>query len=469
MKTLLAAHTIGNEFAEEGFAVKRAQIIWTLGLGALIAAFFCLAASAASQPALDALRIPDKALRKALEDATGRAPLTGADLRDLGGRIDLSGKGIRDCAGLEQLVNVTSIDLSDNEIVTFDQRYVHGLPKDINLSRNAKLTAISDTAFSGCASLRSLVLPDSLRTIGDEAFMNAPALQRVEAPGASKVGRFAFFGAPVLDQIALPALVSVGDAAFGACPSVTGLSLPIAETIGASALTRCTALRSVDLPKATSIGAFAFQGCVVLGTVSLPSATKIGASAFADCAALERIDFAYPCALDSVGKRAFPEQRLRICFLQGEVEVPATRVPHITPALAASAGQPNWQLYAVNDETRLRFDPATRKVQLALPENQPQESRQAVLLVPTNGFLRYEFIFELWPPGTAVEKRSASRSDALPATWSETPLPSASVPPTGQDDKIDPRSVSYAPGFLILSVLLFGVSLAFFWKNRTRL
>lgn len=425
-------------------------------------------AVAAEEAALDALRIPDKALRAALEEMAGRSPLSGVDLRALGGRIDLSGRGIRDCAGLEYLVNVTAIDLSNNQIRAFDQRYVHGLPKDIDLSGNANLTEIADTAFAGSLSIRSLILPTETQAIGKEAFMNATALQRIEAPGVATIDRFAFYGARALDQATLPGVVAVGDAAFGDCAGLTGLSLPNAETIGASGFARCDALRAIELPQVVSIGAFGFQGCAALSSLKLPAVRTIGVSAFAECDALERVDFSYPDALVQVGRRAFPDQNMRIRFIEDEVEAPATRVPNVSPTLAAAAGEPNWQLYTVSDEARAHFSPDTRNLQLEMlgPTN-AQEGEPVSLVVPTNGFLRYEFRFELWPSGSAIEKRNASHSDTLPETWKEEPLPSSSVPKTGRDDAFAPIDDVIIVGGL--GVLVCFVLAALLWQIRSRL
>ena len=67
------------------------------------------------------------------------------------------------------------------------------------------LTYIFEDAFSNCQHLVELLLPSSLRFIGDSAFSNCRALKSIVVPSrVSKIGRFAFSNCYNLEELILP-------------------------------------------------------------------------------------------------------------------------------------------------------------------------------------------------------------------------------------------------------------------------
>lgn len=82
---------------------------------------------------------------------------------------------------------------------------------------------ISDAfAYSGVS---SVMLPDSLRAVGDGAFAYCLSLESVKLPGSVvEIGRGAFMGCGALRTVRLSrALRVIGDEAFAACPSLRQL------------------------------------------------------------------------------------------------------------------------------------------------------------------------------------------------------------------------------------------------------
>ena len=130
------------------------------------------------------------------------------------------------------------------------------------------VTAIGDSAFSGCYELASITLPEGVTTIGNSAFVDC------------------FF----FKSITLPSTLTwIGESAFHKCSKLTSIALPEGvTTIGSRAFKECT-FTEIILPKSlTSIGDFAFSGCHKLHTVIVrrwkpgetPSITQAGASMF---------------------------------------------------------------------------------------------------------------------------------------------------------------------------------------------
>ena len=92
---------------------------------------------------------------------------------------------------------------------------------------------IGDYAFES-SRLTSVTLPDSLETIGSWAFSNASSLTRVDLGGTTTVSDNAFLNDRALTEVnmrpELGRLTAVGDDAFGGCTKLTSLVVPASVT-----------------------------------------------------------------------------------------------------------------------------------------------------------------------------------------------------------------------------------------------
>ena len=131
----------------------------------------------------------------------------------------------------------------------------------VNIGDNVKI--IPSYAFAGCTGLTSITIPDSVTSVGSDAFYNTVWYN--DQPDG---------------------LVYAGKVAFrykGEMPSNTSVVLKEGTLgIGSSAFRDCTGLTSITIPNSvTSIGEDAFYGCTGLTSVTIPSSvTSIGGSAF---------------------------------------------------------------------------------------------------------------------------------------------------------------------------------------------
>ncbi|MDE6442324.1 MAG: leucine-rich repeat domain-containing protein [Clostridia bacterium] len=163
-------------------------------------------------------------------------------------------------------------------------------------------------AFSGCAILTDVTLPDGITSIGNQAFYDCSSLTSVNIPDTvTSIGDMAFYNCSSLTSISIPdGVTSIGDGAFNQCSVLADVSIPDSVTyIGSSAFARCFALVSVTIPNGVAaLNNSVFYECSYLTSVSIPDGvTIIDMFAFAYCGNLTSIIL--PDSLTSIGGGAF--------------------------------------------------------------------------------------------------------------------------------------------------------------------
>ena len=140
---------------------------------------------------------------------------------------------------------------------------------------------------------------DGVKNIGNLAFYNFPLLGSVTiGPSVTAIGMYAFSGCRSLSIVKFEgssSLETIGDVAFNECTALQKIDLPGSlRTIEGNAFINCSSLRSVTIPYGTeTIEDKAFYGCSALTSVSIPaSVTSVGVNPFLDCSALGSITVA---------------------------------------------------------------------------------------------------------------------------------------------------------------------------------
>ena len=178
----------------------------------------------------------------------------------------------------------------------------HGLP----------VTEIGKNAFSDRASayITSVVIPDSIITIGVRAFEDCDGLTSIEIPDSvTTIGEGAFSGCSSLTSVVIPnSVTTIGDYAFSGCSSLTSIEIPDSvTTIGFGAFQYCSSLTSIEIPDSvTTIGFDSFSNCSSLTSVVIgDSVTWIEYRVFSNCSSLTSIEI--PNSVTWIGNNAFSD------------------------------------------------------------------------------------------------------------------------------------------------------------------
>ena len=149
------------------------------------------------------------------------------------------------------------------------------------------IESIGDRAFAGCSKLSWLSnifygAQFTSISIGTYVFENCKSLKSMWVPENIKtIPRGMFKGCSSLSSVTLPQyLLSIDDYAFDGCSSLAEIKLPIyLNSLGYRALADCSKLTSLDLPSSLqSIGSYAFAGCNAMERIDANMAAPITAS-----------------------------------------------------------------------------------------------------------------------------------------------------------------------------------------------
>ncbi len=192
-----------------------------------------------------------------------------------------------------------------------------------SLTLGNSVTEIGSSAFYQCSGLTGeLKIPGSVTSIGEWAFMYCSGLAEYKvsednqyycdedgvlfSKDMTTLVQFPL-ASPLLPSYDIPnSVTTIGYEAFEGCSGLTSIDIPNSVTdIGHEAFYRCSGLTSVDIPNSvTSIGHNAFNGCTGLTSVDIPdSVTSIENSTFFDCMGL--ISVTIGNSVTSIGEQAF--------------------------------------------------------------------------------------------------------------------------------------------------------------------
>lgn len=140
-----------------------------------------------------------------------------------------------------------------------------------NFGGTAKpVNRLEDNALDFQDELTSVIIPNSVTTIGESVFSSCSALEKITIPSSvTSIGNFAFSSTNLKSVVIPDSVTVIANSLFVGSNLVT-------VTLGDSV---------------TSIEVNAFRNCSSLTAITIPdSVTSIGASAFRDCSSLSRIN-----------------------------------------------------------------------------------------------------------------------------------------------------------------------------------
>ena len=183
------------------------------------------------------------------------------------------------------------------------------------------LTVMGQIMFKNCTGLKYANIPSSITSIPKETFYGCTSLESFTIhPGVTTIEEQAFIDCLSLTAIEFPSSVTTIEPYAFASTGLTELVLPNTITnISTGAFSYCRDLVSVVLPDSiTSIPSSLFRECHSLPYVDIPkSVTDIESHVFSECHSLTHIEL--PDCMTTIGDQLFNN-----CYSLENVDIPET-------------------------------------------------------------------------------------------------------------------------------------------------
>jgi len=175
---------------------------------------------------------------------------------------------------------------------------------EITIPQN--VTSLGEQAFGYCKDLQKVTILGNISRIEDYTFANTNIKEIVFPTGVVVLGSHIFDGTDIVSVVLPDTLKTIGNEAFKGCKSLTSINFPTSlQSIGNSAFEGCTGLKgSFTINASERIGERAFAKCEGLTAVTLNGElTSIEREAFAECTNLKSVNL--PQTLVGIGEKAF--------------------------------------------------------------------------------------------------------------------------------------------------------------------
>ena len=210
------------------------------------------------------------------------------------------------------------------------------------------LTAIGDSTFAGCTALSQIDGLGNVKTIGASAFAGCTSLASYPfASGLTSIGGLAFSYSGLTSLVLPDSVTTVGDQAFAFCTELVSASLSSSlSSLGRQAFRSCVNLKSVDtFGGVDEIMDGAFDGCSLLASLpSLSGVKKINRNAFRNCARAFAAGLDIPASVDEIAGGAFEG-----CDALGQIEffgnaptISSTAFADVTAKAIYPSGNATW-------------------------------------------------------------------------------------------------------------------------------
>ena len=150
------------------------------------------------------------------------------------------------------------------------------------------VTSIGNRAFEYCGDLAEITIPDSVTSIGIDAFNGTYWLMKKQAEDPLVIVNHILIDGTTYTGTAIVIpndVISIVGGAFVNCRSLNKITIPNGVTsVEDNTFTGCSSLTEITIPDSvTNIGECAFYGCSSLTEITIPdSVTNIGKGAFSD-------------------------------------------------------------------------------------------------------------------------------------------------------------------------------------------
>lgn len=218
--------------------------------------------------------------------------------------------------------------MTNAEIAYIASQYVDG-------SKQIQHCTADQSIFGKNSNIRNLIVPESIKGIGQYAFYGCTGLESISFnPQIRVIGKHAFEGCVHLETINFgtsASLIYIEEDSFRSCKSLVTIEIPTAvQKIADGAFRDCEDLQNVIFDRKTNlkaIGNDVFSGCTSLKTIDMSTASNLesmGCHLLKDCRELEEVIL--PNVKQPINNGGF--NPLWISMFQGDRKLKHVQIPN---------------------------------------------------------------------------------------------------------------------------------------------
>lgn len=181
-------------------------------------------------------------------------------------------------------------------------------------------------AVAGVCKTDSVVIPDTVETIGNYAFANGTFTSLILGSNVTTIMDRAFYGTKIA-SVDLKNVTTLNWGAFQNCTSLTTFDYKNVTSVGSDVIYGCSGLESVNFGKLTAIPNSACANMTNLKTAIAENAVSVGSSAFSGCTSLETLVLSEGCS--SLGNSMLQNCGLKVFTLPKNVTLTASQGKNI--------------------------------------------------------------------------------------------------------------------------------------------
>ena len=155
---------------------------------------------------------------------------------------------------------------------------------------NRKVTTLTKS-FNYCSTLQSIILPETVTSIGTNAFTNTALTEIIIPNSVTEIGDYAFSQCTSLTNVIMPdSVTSIGYRAFYYCSSLLSINLSNnLINIGSEVFNKCTSLPITNNARYADTYLVCASSTSITSCTILPNTRYIGYQAFYNCSKLTNI------------------------------------------------------------------------------------------------------------------------------------------------------------------------------------
>ncbi len=197
-----------------------------------------------------------------------------------------------------------------NSVKSIGQRAFRNCSSLLEVDLGDNIQNIEVATFENCVSLEKIFFGNGILEIPDNMFSNFKKLKHVKiGSGIKRIGKGAFKNCFVLEDLDISEsamIKTIDNYSFSGCTGLSELKMPKSVTIiGCNAFSDCKNIRDIYFNEGTkTIDAHAFSKCDALENINLPKSLRvIGSHAFDGCKKITEIYI--PDAVREIGRYSF--------------------------------------------------------------------------------------------------------------------------------------------------------------------